>query len=110
MMPSPLARPAPEAVDAVQAGLAVERLINTWLRERSPDLVPPEGETCTIPLGDATLLAPCRRASPGGFHAWGPCRLRLPDGRVVDLDGPADLARRMIDAARCRRRRRCGRR
>ncbi|BAQ47981.1 IucA/IucC family protein [Methylobacterium aquaticum] len=99
MMPSSLARPAPEAVDAVQAGLAVERLINTWLRERSPDLVPPEGETCTIPLGDATLLAPCRHASPGGFHAWGPCRLRLPDGRVVDLDGPADLARRMIDAA-----------
>lgn len=100
MMPSPLARSAAEAADAVQAGLAVERLLNTWLRERAPDIVPVEGETCAIPLGAATLSATCLRASPGGFHAWdGPARLRLADGRVTDLDDPAELARRMIDAA-----------
>ena len=100
MMPSPLARFAPEAVDAVQADLAIERLLNTWLRERATDLVPVEGETCAIPLGAETLSVPCRRASPGGFHAWGaPVRLHRSDGRVIDLDDPAELARRMIDAA-----------
>ncbi|WP_053082478.1 IucA/IucC family protein, partial [Methylobacterium platani] len=91
---------APPPADAVQAGFALERLLNTWLRERRPDLVPVEGETCAVPLGDETLSALCLRASPGGFHAFAaPLCLHHADGRVTDLDDPAELARRMIEAA-----------
>ncbi|WP_411901710.1 IucA/IucC family protein [Methylorubrum thiocyanatum] len=88
-----------EPTEAVHRTHALERLINTWLREGSTAAVPREGETCPILLGRDTLLAPCLRHSPGGFHAWGaPLQLRSADGRTVPLDDPAELARRMVDA------------
>ena len=100
MTSSPAIRPLEDGLAAVHAEWAVERLLNTWLREYAPDLQPIEGETCTIPLAAESLTALCLRHSPGGFHAWGPAvRLRSADGRVLDLDDPAELARRMIDAA-----------
>lgn len=100
MTSSPVARPSTEAAAAIHDGLAVERLLNTWLREYAPDIDPVEGETCAIPLGAGILSVPCLRRSPAGFHVWGaPVRLQAADGRLLDLDDPAELARRMIDAA-----------
>ncbi|MCJ2020801.1 hypothetical protein MKK84_25825 [Methylobacterium sp. E-065] len=100
MRRSPAARPSTDAVAAVHAALAVERLLNTWLREYAPDIDPAEGAICAIPLGAETVSVPCLRRSPGGFHAWGdPVQLRTAEGRLVNLDDPAALARRMLDAA-----------
>lgn len=98
-MTKPLpARPAAE-IAVTHASLAIERLLNTWLREVATDLDPVEGVDCTIALGAQTLTVPCLRHSPGGFHVWGaPVRLRDADGRCLELDDPAELARRMIDA------------
>ncbi|GEO99315.1 IucA/IucC family protein [Methylobacterium haplocladii] len=88
-----------DPVAAIHRTHAVERLLNTWLRESPGTVRPQAGETCAIPLGADTLLAPCLRHSPGGFHEWGqPLRLRRPDGRTLPCDDPGDLARRMVDA------------
>lgn len=90
-------RPDPAA--AVHKAHAIERLLNTWLRECAGGAEPREGEICAIPLGSDTVTVPCLRSSPGGFHAWGgPLRLRLQDGRTVPCDDPGDLVRRMVDA------------
>jgi siderophore synthetase component len=90
-------RPALEATPICDE-FATERLLNTWLREAHPDLVPVAGETCAIPLGAATILAPCLRASPGGFHQWGdPIRIRE-DAHLQTLSDPALLASRMVEA------------
>lgn len=97
-MTQPLNEPRPDPVAATWARLGLERLLNTWLREAGDGPDPVGGEIRVIPIGTDTVLAPCLRASPGGFHAWGPLRLRAADGRTTPFDDPADLARRMIDA------------
>ena len=71
-MPLPAERTAEDAA-AIRAGIAMERLLNTWLRERTTESVPVEGEACTLNVGANRLRASCLRASPGCFH-----RCRLP--------------------------------
>ncbi|MCJ2043047.1 hypothetical protein MKK58_00555 [Methylobacterium sp. J-078] len=97
-MTLPLTEPRSDPVAVTWARLGLERLLNTWLRESGDGPEPVAGAIRAIRIGTDTVLAPCRRASPGGFHAWGPLRLRSADGRTTPLDDPADLARRMIYA------------
>ncbi|MBL1257711.1 hypothetical protein JJT62_12825 [Methylocystis sp. Sn-Cys] len=81
------------------------RLINTWVRERCPELAARMAERSTeaaatvweIPLGRQSLLAVCGRYSPGGFHDWN--AVRLHDSRTsADQIAPFDLARLMLDS------------
>ena len=96
-MMRPLTDLRPDPVAATCDRMAIERLLNTWLRETA-GAAPVAGAIHTLVLGDEAVLAPCLRASPAGFHTWGPLRLRRADGRTTPLDDPADLARRMVDA------------
>ncbi|SFG89354.1 IucA/IucC family protein [Methylobacterium gossipiicola] len=96
-MMRPLTDLRPDPVAATCDRMAIERLLNTWLRETA-GAAPVAGAIHTLVLGDEAVLAPCLRASPAGFHTWGPLRLRRADGRTTPLDDPAELARRMVDA------------
>ena len=71
--------PRADTAAACRAGLAIDRLINAWLRERLTGFMPVQGEGCVIDIGDARLHAHCLHRSPGGFHRW-----RLP---IVIEDG-----------------------
>ncbi|BDV36379.1 IucA/IucC family protein [Methylocystis iwaonis] len=83
------------------------RLINTWVRERCPELAARMAERSTeaaaavweIPVGSQSLLAVCGRYSPGGFHDWN--AIRLHDSQTsADEIAPFDLARLMLDSLR----------
>lgn len=100
-MPSalPVPQAAADRAAAVRAAIAVERLFNTWLRERIAGPMPVEGAPFVWDLGTHQLRAVCRRASPGGFHRWQlPARIEAADGRATTTDDPLLIARRMADA------------
>lgn len=79
------------------------RLINTWLRERCPELAAKMAERRTgaagavweIPVGRQFVLAVCRRYSPGGFHEWTAIRLHGPETNADEI-APHDLACLML--------------
>lgn len=89
---------APGDAAATRAGIAVERLLNTWLRERMAGVVPVEGEPCLIDLSARRLFAFCLRSSPGGFHRWRlPVRVQAADGTSMAVDDPVVVADLMAD-------------
>ena len=97
-MPLPVERTAEDAA-AIRAGIAMERLLNTWLRERTTESVPVEGEACTLNVGANRLRASCLRASPGGFHRWRlPVLIEGADGSATVADDPIPVASLMTEA------------
>lgn len=97
-MPSNHSDNAPCRATNIYTSFAVERLLNTWLREQAINIHPVEGQTCAIPIGADTLIATCRRSSPSGFHSWeSDLSLHTADGNVAHLRDAAPLAIRMID-------------
>ncbi|TRL35551.1 hypothetical protein FM996_07370 [Methylosinus sporium] len=90
---------------AIWSRLEFNRLIDTWLRERHPELTARMAERVggsagiawEIPVGHQAVLAVCTRYSPGGFHAWDGVLLRGSDGRTHDI-APGDLAGLMLDS------------
>ena len=96
-LPLPAQRTAEDAA-AIRAGIATERLLNTWLRERLTESVPVEGEACILNMGANRLRASCLRASPGGFHRWRlPVLLEQADGSATATDDPVLIASLMAD-------------
>lgn len=97
-LPLPVERTAEDAT-AIRAGIAMERLLNTWLRERMTASVPVEGEACILNIGANRLRASCLRASPGGFHRWQfPVLVEQADGSTTATDDPVLIASLMADA------------
>lgn len=97
-MPLPVERTV-EDTAAIRAGIAMERLLNTWLRERMTESVPVEGEACTLNVGANRLRASCLRASPGGFHRWRlPVLIEGADGSATVADDPIPVANLMTEA------------
>jgi siderophore synthetase component len=96
------ALPVPRTVEdavAIRAGLAMERLLNTWLRERMTGSVPVEGEACTLEVGANRLRVSCLRASPGGFHRWRlPVLIEGAGGAATATDDSVLIAGLMADA------------
>lgn len=81
-----------------RASIAMDRLLNTWSRERMTGFVPVDGETCDLRVGANRLRASCLSASPGGFHRWGlPVLIAAPDGTAMAVDAVA-VAGLMVDA------------
>lgn len=77
----------------------MERLLNTWLRERMTGSVPVEGETCTLEVGANRVRVSCLRASPGGFHRWRlPVLIEAADGAATATDDSVLIAGLMADA------------
>ena len=96
-LPLPVERTAEDAA-AIRAGIAMERLLNTWLRERMTESVPVEGEACILNMGANRLRASCLRASPGGFHRWRlPVLVEQADGSATATDDPVLIASLMAD-------------
>ena len=96
-LPLPVERTAEDAA-AIRAGIAMERLLNTWLRERMTESVPVEGEACILNMGANKLHALCLRASPGGFHRWRlPVLVEQADGSATATDDPVLIASLMAD-------------
>lgn len=96
-MPLPVERTVEDAA-AIRAGIAMERLLNTWLRERMTESVPVEGEACTLNLGANRLRASCLWASPGGFHRWRlPVLIEGADGSATATDDPVLIASLMAN-------------
>ncbi|QPI71969.1 IucA/IucC family protein [Sphingobium sp. Cam5-1] len=94
----PVPRTTEDAV-AIRAGIAVERLLNTWLRERMAGCMPIKGETCILEVGAHRVRASCVRSSPGGFHRWRtPVLIEGDDGSVKDTGDPVLVAGLMADA------------
>jgi siderophore synthetase component len=94
----PVPRTIVDAV-AIRAGIAMERLLNTWLRERMTGSVPVEGETCTLEVGASRVRVSCLRASPGGFHRWRlPALIEDADGAAMATDDSVLIASLMADA------------
>ncbi|MCQ4189571.1 IucA/IucC family protein [Methylocystis suflitae] len=83
--------------------LACGRLINTWLREKHPELAitmaaKADGSSCEIPVGNQSIVVVCKRYSLGGFHAWDEnVLLREPKGSIRRI-GPSELAGIMLDS------------
>ncbi|HKY82245.1 MAG TPA: IucA/IucC family protein [Sphingobium sp.] len=97
-LPLPVERTAEDAA-AIRAGIAMERLLNTWLRERMTESVPVEGEACILNIGANSLRAMCLRASPGGFHRWRlPVLIEGADGSATVADDPIPVANLMTEA------------
>lgn len=97
-IPLPVERTVEDAA-AIRAGIAMERLLNTWLRERMTESVPVEGEACTLNVGANRLRVSCLRASPGGFHRWRlPVVIEGADRSATVMDNPILVASLMADA------------
>ncbi|MBB4641423.1 IucA/IucC family protein [Rhizorhapis suberifaciens] len=97
-MPLPVERTVEDAA-AIRAGIAMERLLNTWLRERMTESVPVEGEACTLNVGANRLRASCLQASPGGFHRWRlPVLIEGADGSATVANDPIPVANLMTEA------------
>lgn len=83
--------------------LACGRLINTWLREKHPELAmtiaaKAGGGSWEIPVGNQSVVAVCKRCSPGGFHAWEEnVLLRELKGSIRRIDS-LELAGIMLDS------------
>lgn len=94
-----------ESSTAVWDRLECSRLINTWLRERHPELTGrmadraggSAGVAWEIPVGDQSVVAVCTRYSPGGFHAWDGVLLRDSNGIAREI-AVGDLAGLMLDS------------
>lgn len=94
---SVLASPGDAA--AMRAEIAMERLLNTWLRECMAGFIPAEGETCAISVGVNRLLAFCLQSSPGGFHHWQlPVMVEAEDRPLTAVDDPVLVANLMAHA------------
>lgn len=90
---------SPGDATAMRAEIAMERLLNTWLREHMVGFVPIEGETCVIDVGIDRLLAFCMQSSPGGFHRWRlPIMIEAKDRSSVAVDDPSVVAGMMASA------------
>jgi L-2,3-diaminopropanoate---citrate ligase len=90
---------SPGDAAAMRAEIAMERLLNTWLREHMAGFVPIEGETCVIDVGINRLLAFCMQSSPGGFHRWRlPVKVEAEDRSSVAVDDPSVVAGMMANA------------
>jgi siderophore synthetase component len=96
------ALPVPRTVEdavVIRAGIAMERLLNTWLRERMTGFAPVEGEACTLEVGANRVRVSCLRASPGGFHRWRlPALIEGADGAATATDDAVLVASLMADA------------
>lgn len=89
-------RTSPGEAGAMRAKIAMDRLLNSWLRERMAGFTPTEGETCAIGLGVDRLLVSCLRFSPGGFHRWRfPVRVKAENGSSSAVNDPALVAELM---------------
>lgn len=91
----------PEIADAAitRAGIAMDRLLNTWVRERVTGFAPVEGEACILQVGAQRFRVSCLRASPGGFHRWRlPVRIEAADGTETAVNDAAVVAGLMADA------------
>lgn len=96
-LPLPVERTAEDAA-VIRAGIAMERLLNTWLRERMTESVPVEGEACILNMGANRLRASCQQVSPGGFHRWRlPVLVEQADGAATATDDPVLIASLMAD-------------
>lgn len=91
--------PRADTAAACRAGLAIDRLINAWLRERLTDFTPVQGDECIIDIGEARLRAHCLHMSPGGFHRWRlPVAIEDGDGASRRTNTPVPLAALMAEA------------
>ena len=89
---------APPAA-ACRANLIIDRLINVWLREFQPGVLPGEDDVSLIDVGEARLHAHCLHVSPGGFHRWRlPVSIEGKDGVARPTSAPRVVADLLIDA------------
>lgn len=96
---SPQLSSSADTAAAGRAALAIDRLINAWLRECLTSFTPARAEGCVIDIGDARLHAHCLHVSPGGFHRWRlPVVIEDKDGSSRTTSTPALVAELMADA------------
>lgn len=91
---------------AIWDRLECGRLINTWLRERHPQLAATMATKASevvdisweIPVGSQSVIAVCKRYSPGGFHAWDDGFVFRDSAGSTGRIGPHELAGIMLDS------------